>query len=50
MRAGDPVRPGPASRAGPGEPVHLHATAGSELLKVRFPAPTSHITLTPDEQ
>jgi len=36
--------------AGPGEPIHLHATAGSELLKVRFPAPTSHITLTPDER
>ncbi len=36
--------------AGPGEPVTLHATAGSELLKVRFPAPSSHITLTPDER
>ena len=36
--------------AAPGEPVQLHATAGSELLKVRFPAPASHITLTPDER
>jgi hypothetical protein len=36
--------------AGPGVPVTLHATAGSELLKVRFPAPSSHITLTPDER
>jgi hypothetical protein len=36
--------------AGPGEPIQLHATAGSELLQVRFPAPSSHITLTPDER
>ena len=36
--------------AAPGEPITLHATAGSELLKVRFPAPASRITLTPDER
>jgi hypothetical protein len=36
--------------AGPGESITLHATAGSELLKVRFPAPSSHITLAPDER
>ena len=36
--------------AAPGEPITLHATAGSELLKVRFPAPSSRITLTQDER
>jgi hypothetical protein len=36
--------------AGPGEPIQLYATAGSELLQVRFPAASSHITLTPDER
>ena len=36
--------------ADPGESIKLDATAGSELLKVRFPAPSSRITLTPDER
>jgi hypothetical protein len=31
----------------PGESIKLHATAGCQLLKVRFPAPASHIALTP---
>jgi len=36
--------------AGTGEPIQLDATADSELLQVRFPAASSHITLTPDER
>jgi len=36
--------------ADPGESIKLDAIAGSELLKVRFPAPSSRITLTPDER
>ena len=36
--------------ADPGESIKLDAIAGSELLKVRFPAPSSRITLTQDER
>ena len=36
--------------ADPGESIKLDATADSELLKVRFPAPSSRITLTSDER
>jgi hypothetical protein len=36
--------------AGPGEHIQLDATSDSELLKVRFPAPSSRITHTSDER
>jgi hypothetical protein len=44
-----PPWPGPAATCVPGAGlvVRLHATARSQLLKVRFPAPSSHIALTP---